>query len=41
MKLWLESDEFSARWADVTEEQMDAITSYIEALIGKPDTVTG
>ena len=41
---WIEAiaedgEEYSARWATATDAQQDAITAFIEATLGAPDTV--
>lgn len=42
--LWIEAtdssgEEFSARWGNATDEQIDAITQFAESVLGAPDTV--
>lgn len=43
-QLWIEGagndgEAFSARWGEVTDEQIDTITDYIESVLGRADTV--
>lgn len=35
----LEDGDGSARWGDLTDEQLDAVMEAAESVLGKPDTL--
>lgn len=46
MRLWIEwenedqTDEGTASWMNITAEQLDKVTNYLESELGKADTVS-
>lgn len=42
--LWIEAtsadgEESSARWGNLTDDQIDAVLAKVEEILGRPDTV--
>lgn len=40
MKFWIETDEVSARWDNVSEKEADLLFAYAALLLDDPDTLT-
>lgn len=38
--LWIDWSAGGARWACVSEEQLDAVLAHLQAVLGTPDTIT-
>lgn len=38
---WQSDEDYgSARWANLTREQLDAVTNAVESIVGPPNTLT-
>lgn len=39
MILWIETDEWAARWGDLTDGECNSVMALIEGYLGAPDTI--